>query len=93
MNKEELLRLRKSVEAQLRWALRHNGDEELVNILHSESERISAMIERCPMDAGLAPAYGSGQLQIPRSCGVPPSIAEALADDLREGEIIGYLEQ
>jgi hypothetical protein len=42
MNTEQLLHLRRSIEAQLCWALRHNGDEELVDILRSESERLSA---------------------------------------------------
>ncbi len=46
MNEEELLRLRKSVERQLNWAARHNGDEELLDLLRSESQRLSAMIER-----------------------------------------------
>ena len=44
MNTERLLHLRRSIEAQLCWALQHNGDEELVDILRSESERLSAII-------------------------------------------------
>jgi len=46
MNKEQLLKVRKDVERQLRWALQHNGDEELLDLLHSESERLSKIAER-----------------------------------------------
>jgi len=46
MNKEQLLRLRRSVDAQLCWATLHDGDEELLDVLRSESERLAAMIER-----------------------------------------------
>jgi hypothetical protein len=49
MNKDQWLQSR-SIEGQLRWALQHNGDEELVDILRSESERLSENIDapRCP---------------------------------------------
>jgi hypothetical protein len=49
MNEDQLLQLRSSIEGQLRWALQHNGDEELVDILRSESERLSEIIDapRC----------------------------------------------
>jgi hypothetical protein len=61
MNKDQLLQLRSSIEAQLSWALQHNGDEELVDILRSESARLSEIIDaqrsHCPSPtaAGFAP--------------------------------------
>jgi hypothetical protein len=44
MNKEKLLQLQRRVEAQFGWVLRHNGDEELVDLLRSERERLSGII-------------------------------------------------
>ena len=44
MDKEEFLQLRRSVEAQFSWVQRHNGDEELADLLRSERERLSGII-------------------------------------------------
>jgi hypothetical protein len=41
MEREKLFQLRQSVEAQLSWVLRHNGDEELLDLLRVESEQLS----------------------------------------------------
>jgi hypothetical protein len=44
MDRDQLLQLRSGVEAQLSWALQHDGDEELVDILRSENARLSEII-------------------------------------------------
>jgi hypothetical protein len=54
MTKEQLERQRESVKAQLRWAMLHDGDRELLELLRCERGRLSAMI---------------GQMS-PRACGV-----------------------
>ena len=44
MTREQLERQRASVEAQLRWAMHHAGDQELLELLHAERDRLSASI-------------------------------------------------
>jgi hypothetical protein len=51
MNRRELEQTRDRVEEQLRWALVHDGDQELLDLLPIESERLSLKItamSRCP---------------------------------------------
>jgi hypothetical protein len=42
--REELERHREGVEAQLRWAMLHDGDQELLELLRFESDRLSLRI-------------------------------------------------
>jgi hypothetical protein len=44
MSKERLSDLHSGVEAQLRWALAYEGDGELLELLRSESRRLSAQL-------------------------------------------------
>jgi hypothetical protein len=44
MSKGQLSRLRGSIEAQLRWAVAYGGDRELLDLLRSERERLSAQL-------------------------------------------------
>jgi hypothetical protein len=41
---EQLEQVRKSVEAQLHWAVLHDGDEELLELLLFERDRLSALM-------------------------------------------------
>jgi hypothetical protein len=45
MTRNQLEQVRKSVQAQLRWAMLHDGDEELQELLCFENDRLSAMID------------------------------------------------
>jgi hypothetical protein len=58
MNEEELLQLRRGVEAQFNWVLKHNGDEELADLLRSERERLSGIIN--PPQSDNAPTLEPG---------------------------------
>jgi hypothetical protein len=58
MTREQLEQVRKSVQAQLRWAMLHDGDEELQELLCFENDRLSAMIGELPR---------STQQNLPRS--------------------------
>jgi len=44
MTREQLEHQRESVEAQLRWAILHDGDEELLDLLRFESDRLSSRL-------------------------------------------------
>jgi hypothetical protein len=44
MSKERLSELHRGIEAQLRWALAYEGDGELLDLLRSESERLSGQV-------------------------------------------------
>jgi hypothetical protein len=48
MTREQLEQVRNSVQAQLRWAMLHDGDEELQELLGIENDRLSAMIGALP---------------------------------------------
>ncbi len=48
MTRKQLEQLRESVEEQLRWALLHDGDQELLDLLRIESDRLSTTIGQCP---------------------------------------------
>jgi hypothetical protein len=48
MTRKQLEEQRECVEAQLRWALLHGGDQELLDLLRVESDRLVAMMENCP---------------------------------------------
>jgi hypothetical protein len=48
MTRKLLEQQRECVEAQLRWAVLHGGDQELVDLLRVESGRIFAMIKNYP---------------------------------------------
>jgi hypothetical protein len=79
MNEQQFLQLRRGVEAQLRWALRHNGDEELLDILCSESQRLSEIIRHCRPSAksGSFPSCDSSYAKA-----ASPSLDAHLSDDL-----------
>jgi hypothetical protein len=47
MPRKQLEQLRECVDAQLCWALSHCGDQELLDLLRLESDRLSVMIQRC----------------------------------------------
>jgi hypothetical protein len=51
MIRKQLERQREGVEAQMRWALLHDGDQELLDVLRVESERLLAMMAQCPKSA------------------------------------------
>jgi hypothetical protein len=55
MTREQLEQVRKSVQAQLRWAMLHGGDEELQELLCFENDRLSAMIGELPRSAPQTP--------------------------------------
>jgi hypothetical protein len=48
LTRELLERQRRGVETQLRWAMLHDGDRELLDLLRHESDRLSARIEQQP---------------------------------------------
>jgi hypothetical protein len=48
MTREQLEQVRKNVQAQLRWAMLHDGDEELQELLCFENDRLAAMIDELP---------------------------------------------
>ncbi len=56
MTRKQLEQLREGVEAQMRWALAHGGDQELLDLLRIESFRLFLKIEAmsrspdCPAD-------------------------------------------
>jgi hypothetical protein len=54
MTRYQFEQQRERVEAQLRWALLHGGDQELLDLLRVESDRLFAMIENCPSQATAA---------------------------------------
>jgi hypothetical protein len=47
MTRQQLEQLREGVEAQMRWAVLHGGDQELLDLLRVESDRLSGMIGQC----------------------------------------------
>jgi hypothetical protein len=53
MNRKLLEQQREGVKAQLRWAVLHGGDQELLDLLRIESDRLLAMIGQCPRSAAL----------------------------------------
>jgi hypothetical protein len=54
MTRKQLEQQRECVEAQLRWALLHDGDQELLDLLRVERARLFAMAENCPSQATAA---------------------------------------
>jgi hypothetical protein len=54
MIRTQLEQQRECVEAQLRWAVVHGGDQELLHLLRVEGDRLFAMIENCPFQASAA---------------------------------------
>jgi hypothetical protein len=44
MTRKQLEQQRERVEAQMRWAVIHGGDQELLDLLRLESDRLFAMI-------------------------------------------------
>jgi hypothetical protein len=52
MIREQLEHTRDRVEAQMRWAVLHGGDEELLSLLRVESDRLSMMIGQCSESVG-----------------------------------------
>jgi hypothetical protein len=54
---KQLEKQREAVKAQIRWAMHHGGDEELLNLLRIESDRLFMKKGECPdptPGAGLA---------------------------------------
>jgi hypothetical protein len=56
MTRKQLEQVREGVEAQMRWALAHGGDQELLDLLRIECDRLFPKIEAmsqsgdCPAD-------------------------------------------
>jgi hypothetical protein len=46
MTRKHLEQLRECVKAQIRWALAHGGDQELLDLLRIESDRLFVMIRQ-----------------------------------------------
>jgi hypothetical protein len=44
MAREQIEQVRESVKAQLRWAMLHDGDQELLELLRFERDRLSLLI-------------------------------------------------
>jgi hypothetical protein len=53
MNRKQLEQHRKFIEVQTRWALLYGGDQELLDLLRIESDRLSVMIEQRSRGNGL----------------------------------------
>jgi hypothetical protein len=66
MTKRQFERLRGGVETQLRWALVHGGDQELMDLLRDQSARLSMMIGQYPSQAD-HPAASTQQTPRPDS--------------------------
>jgi hypothetical protein len=47
MIREQLEQTLDRVQAQMRWAVLHGGDEELLSLLRVERDRLSMMIGQC----------------------------------------------
>jgi hypothetical protein len=45
---KQLAEQREALKAQIRWAMHHGGDEELLNLLRIESDRLSMKTGECP---------------------------------------------
>jgi hypothetical protein len=54
MTRKQLEQLRERVKAQTRWAVLHGGDQELLDLLRVESDRLSAMIGQYPSQVSTA---------------------------------------
>ena len=54
MTRKQVEEQREGVKAQMRWAVLHGGDEELLDLLRVESGRLSAMIGQCHPPASTA---------------------------------------
>jgi hypothetical protein len=48
MTRKQLERQLEAVEAQMRWAVLHHGDHELLDLLRIESSRLRVKIGQCP---------------------------------------------
>jgi hypothetical protein len=59
MDRRDLEQTRERVEEQLRWALFHDADQELLDLLRIESNRLFGVIEQYPSSRlgaiGIAP--------------------------------------
>jgi hypothetical protein len=60
MNRKQLEQLREGVEAQMRWAVLHGGDQELLDLLRIESDRLFVTIGQCPDRANGRPIAPAG---------------------------------
>jgi hypothetical protein len=76
MTREQLEQVRESVQAQLRWAMLHGGDEELQELLCFENDRLSAMIGELPRSTPQTPPRTSKLCadQSPSSCPISCAI-------------------
>ncbi len=48
MAREQIEQVRESVKAQLRWAMLHDGDQELLEVLLIERYRLSVLMRQMP---------------------------------------------
>jgi hypothetical protein len=51
MTRQQLEQQREGVQAQMRWAVRHGGDHELLDLLRVENDRLFAMMGQHPTTA------------------------------------------
>jgi hypothetical protein len=49
MTRQQLEQLRDCVGAQMRWAVLRGGDQELLDLLSVESDRLSVMMGQCTL--------------------------------------------
>jgi hypothetical protein len=64
MNRKQLEQQRKFIECQTRWALLYGGDQELLDLLRIEGDRLSAMAGQRLCGNGLV---ALGRLVLPRA--------------------------
>ena len=64
MNRKQLEQQREFVGVQTRWALLYGGDQELLELLRIESDRLSAMVDQRSRGSGLV---ALGRLVLPRA--------------------------
>jgi hypothetical protein len=63
MTRTQLERQREGVEAQIRWAVLHGGDQELLDLLRIESDRLCVMIGQCHSQVSTAPSTSPRKIQ------------------------------
>jgi Fe-S cluster biogenesis protein NfuA len=55
MTKTQLEQQCEGTEAQIRWAVLHGGDQELLDLLHIENDRLCVMMGQCQSRGSTAP--------------------------------------
>ena len=61
MTRTLLQRQREGVEAQMHWAILHGGDQELLDLLRVESDRLGLMTGQGPSREGTTPTRHRGK--------------------------------